>query len=161
MTQPIPLTNGGFAIVSDEDYEAVAQHGWYRTPNGYAMSTTTKPPVSMHRFIMQPPPGSEVDHRSHDKLDNTRTNLRLCSRSQNAGNIITKPGARTSKYKGVIWNKTRSKWQAQLMDGFTKRRIYLGVYETEGEAARAYDRKRCELYGNTGLFNFPDEVQDT
>ena len=37
----------------------------------------------MHREIMKPPKGMDVDHKNHNKLDNTRESLRVCTHAEN------------------------------------------------------------------------------
>ena len=57
----------------------------------------------------------------------------------------------TSRYRGVSWHKQKSKWVAQIgIDGSTK---HLGYFESEEDAARAYDAEATDL-GRTTL-NFP------
>ena len=75
----IPLTRGKFAIVDDCDFERVNAHNWSYHTDGYA---TSKMGV-MHRFILNAPKGTQVDHRNHDTLDNRRENIWLCTPSQN------------------------------------------------------------------------------
>src|SRR5574343_1382782 len=61
----------------------------------------------------------------------------------------------SSKYRGVF--KNRDKWVAQISrKGYQK---YLGTFATEIEAARAYDAKARELFGDAAPLNFPDEVE--
>jgi len=89
----IPLTQGKFAIVDDADFEWLSQwkwrarkdyNTWYairRVVRGSCRTTT-----SIHRQIMEAKPGSQVDHRNRDGLDNRRCNLRFCTNAQNAMN---------------------------------------------------------------------------
>jgi hypothetical protein len=93
-----------------------------------------------------------VDHRNRNGLDNRRENLRPSTNSQNLGNRIGSPNS-SSKYKGVHWDSTRGKWRTQAQhDGKTYR---LGRFDSEEEAAAAYDRKALELWGEFALLNFP------
>src|SRR5438132_1563788 len=87
----IPLSNGQFATVDDEDYDLVARFSWtvsIRRHTSYATAyggggRKAAVRIYLHRLIMAPPFGIEVDHINHDGLDCRRSNLRLCSRSQN------------------------------------------------------------------------------
>jgi hypothetical protein len=63
--------------------------------------------------------------------------------------------SKASKYVGVNENKKRKKkWCARIK--FNKKYIYLGNYEIEEAAARAYDKKALELYGEFAKLNFPN-----
>lgn len=101
----------------------------------------------MHRVIMNPPVGMEVDHINRNKLDNRRSNLRICTHAENLANRI-KPRNNTSGYKGVVWNKSRSKWLAQIT--VKKRHIYLGQFDDIEEANEAYNLGFVKYYGKLG-----------
>jgi hypothetical protein len=105
----------------------------------------------MHRLILGAPEGVLVDHVDGDGLNNTRANLRLCTSSQNAANIKAVWGC--SRYKGVSPHSASSRWQVILT--YMGERIYLGLFDDEEEAARAYDRKALELRGEYAHLNFP------
>jgi hypothetical protein len=59
-----------------------------------------------------------------------------------------------SKYKGVYWEKRYRKWCAAIW--FEGRNHYLGSFDVEIEAAKAYDRKAVELFGEFAYLNFPE-----
>lgn len=91
----IPLTQGQFAIVDDEDFEEQNQWGWYaywnpETHSFYARRNEGKRPnrktILMHREIMNTPKMLKCDHINHDTLNNTRLNLRNVTNSQNGMN---------------------------------------------------------------------------
>lgn len=92
-------------------------------------------PIKLHRFLLRPPPGIEVDHINHDGLDNRRCNLRLVTQRENQQNRITVP--RTKKYPsplGVRWHKTYGKWQVSMR--INGKETYFGFYADKSEAER-------------------------
>lgn len=106
----------------------------------------------MHRAIMRTPQGKQIDHRNHDGLDNRRCNLRECSHIENMRNQLPQKTG-TSRYKGVHWEKERGKWRAQIKH--TCKQMRLGRYASEKDAAKAYDKKAKELFGEFAYLNFP------
>ena len=143
----IELTQGKVAIVDDEDYEWLSRWKWYYG-NGYAVRHSTRflgrKHIFMHREILGTPDGMETDHINRDCLDNRRENLRACNGSQNRMNTSI-PITNKSGYKGVVWNASRKKWQAQI--GINYRRKYLGLYNTASAASDAYNKAALELFG--------------
>lgn len=156
----VPLTHGRFAIVDACDIERVAQHSWctVNTKHGrYAQATipTEENPerrVYMHRFLMDAPDSVEVDHENGDKLDNRRSNLRLCTRAQNSHNTgLTR--ANTSGFKGVSFCKQTGRWVAQIQA--QGRYIKIGRFDTPNAAACAYDTAARKYQGEFARLNFP------
>jgi flagellar basal body P-ring protein FlgI len=157
----IKLTQGKYTTVDNEDFERINQFKWYahyRNGNWYAIRNTKRinskqTLIRMHRFIMNCPKKLEIDHISHNTLDNQKVNLRICTRSQNNMNRkIQQKRETSSKYKGVSWHKSNKKWEAQIK--LNGKNIYLGIYKIEVEAARAYDKKAKELFGEFANLNF-------
>lgn len=133
----IPLTRGKVALVDDEDFERVAVHKWCYMTAGYAarsvhVSGKTKKLIYLHRFLLQMPDGKRVDHKDGNKLNNCRSNLRLCTQQENMRN--TKHYAsNTSGHKGVSFDKTTGTWKAYIsIDG---KLIHLGRFPTAESAA--------------------------
>lgn len=160
----LSLTNGGFAKVDDEDFGRVSKIEWYRDSRGYIAAVRGDGKgrsLLLHRLIMDPLYGMEVDHRNHDTLDYQRENLRLCTKSQNQMNrvvSITYAGKpKSSKYKGVTWHKKNRRWIAQI--GVDDRRIYLGTFGTELEAALAYNKAALFYFGEFAYLNKIEEEQ--
>ena len=93
-----------------------------------------------------------VDHINHDKLDNRRENLRLCTHAENMQNVPNYSRGK-SKYKGVSFDdrKRVKKWRALIV--FEKKQIYLGMHLTEEDAAIAYNEKATELFGEFACLN--------
>jgi hypothetical protein len=145
---------GKYAIVDDCDFDRLSKYKWHVTSEGYVARHLHSGGIDtlllMHRDVMQAQPGVLVDHEKGNKLDNRRCKLRICDQPQNSWNARRVTGK--SKYKGV-WLESK-KWRAAI----TKRgkRIHLGRYKTEQEAAMAYDFAAKELYGEFAATNFND-----
>jgi hypothetical protein len=147
----VPLTNScRVALVDDEDYERVAARKW-RLQNGPYASSTNRPHVLMHRFILDAPPDRQVDHRNGDKLDNRRSNLRFCTQSENTANTMLSRQNKTG-YKGVHPDRP-GRWKAAI--GYGPAWTHLGNYTTPEAAAHAYDNAARERYGEFARLNFP------
>ena len=153
----IPLTRGKTAIIDDEDYERLAKHKW-RVNNSspgkwYAVTKINGDLTYMHRIILPVSKEQEVDHINGDGLDNRRENLRPCIHPQNGYNRGLQP--HSSCFKGVSWNRKDRKWRARIMKN--GRSDFIGNFDREEEAARAYDAKARELFGEFALLNFKQE----
>lgn len=143
----IPLSNGGVALVSPEDFDRVSSHVWHRDTSGYARAMVKLDGkwrlVRMHRFVLSPPNGTPVDHANGIRLDNTRANLRECSATQNSANVRKYSGR--SKFKGVCWHAGAGRWMSQIRTGGKSK--YLGLFDTEESAASAYAAAASEIHG--------------
>lgn len=156
----IPLTQGKFAIVDAKNYEWLNQWKWRCEKHGrtfravrtaYPPETTNKKTVLMHRQIMKGKPGQEIDHSNGNDLDNRIDNLRFCNRNQNCGNARKQRNC-SSQYKGVSWCKRTGKWLAQITYNYKNHN--LGYFDNESEAAKVYDTKALELFGEFAYTNF-------
>jgi hypothetical protein len=148
-----------FALVDSADYPLVTEFRWYllRGHNGKLYAYTGRS-TYMHRLIAQTQPGFETDHVNGDGLDNRRANLRTATASQNRANM-GKPrrpdgSVHSSRFKGVSWDKSRSKWQAKIV--WRGKHKNLGRYESEELAARVYDLAALTQWGEFAQLNFPE-----
>lgn len=131
-----------------EDYERIKQHTWgLRT--GYFAATINKKHVKLHRFILNLKYNESADHIDCNTANNRRQNLRKCTDQQNHFNRSKNRG--TSIYKGVCWIKKKNKWRSSI--GYNGRTIYLGEYKNEIDAAKAYNKKAIELFGEFARIN--------
>lgn len=121
----------------------------HQTKNGYLCGRIFGRLYLAHRVIWalihSEWPPSPIDHRDRDKQNNRGENLRLASKSQNAANSKKQAG-RSSKYRGVCWQKSAGKWTAGVY--LNGKRKHLGLFNCEEDAARAYDRAASEIHGD-------------
>lgn len=168
-TVSVPLQSkkhkGLAALVDHADVSLVSEYDWHpvwdrNTKSFYAVTTVKergrRRPVRMHRLVVAAKNDEFVDHINHDTLDNRRTNLRLCSRSQNQANQRKCEG-KTSEYKGVYWNRQCSRWQAQIR--FKGESHHLGLFLDEVSAAMAYDHAAQALFGDYARVNFAKKAE--
>jgi len=158
----VELSNGFIMQIDEQDVWVLSLGNWYATrykDTSYVRvhepgSGRTGKKLYLHRVLMQAPKELTVDHKNGDGLDNRRENLRLCTSTQNKYNSKMR-SHNTSGYKGVC-KGYGSKWTASMSCG--GRRLYLGTFETGEQAAKAYDAKARELFGEFALLNFPKEA---
>lgn len=146
----IPLTKGKCAIVDPDDYTFLSQWRW-RYHNGYAcrnhMINGERRHISMHRLVTWAAPHEEVDHRNTNKLDNRKSNLRICTRTDNARNRPLPLGV--TGFKGV--RKMNKRFEAYIRENGRQR--HLGMFDTAEDAARKYNERAKVLHGEFAALN--------
>jgi hypothetical protein len=142
-------TKVGETLFDTEFKTEIERYKWYLNNIGYVYSGKGG---YLHRLILHLQKGEkcEVDHKNGNKLDNRKTNIRKCTRSQN---MINKEVSCTSRsgYKGVSFLKNIRKWMAYITEN--KKRKYLGCFDKKEEAAIAYNEAAIELYGEFAKLN--------
>ncbi len=162
----IPLTQGKFAIVDAEDYDELSQYKWYAKKgnstyyagrgvrvykNGKYVGVRQ---ILMHRVMTKAPKGMLVDHRNHNGLDNRRENMRVCTREQNSHNQLPYRGT-SCRYKGVTKHKRDGVFEVNIR--YNGKLNYIGRFKDADDAAKAYDKKAKELFGEFAYLNFPED----
>lgn len=105
MSRRIPLTQGKFAVVDDDDYQRLTDMGsWCYDGHGYAVKnkyflTGKRGHLQMHRVVNNTPAGKLTDHINGDRLDNRKANLRTVD---GTGNALNKAGHRQASYRGYF-----------------------------------------------------------
>lgn len=138
-------------LVDNEDYERLNQFRWINRLGYAARHISTKPKqkyLYMHHEILNV--SELVDHINGNIQDNRKSNLRVANRQTNAANCkIHKHN--TSGYKGVSYIKALKKYRAYIMHN--DRQLYLGLFQTAEDAAKVYDDKAVELFGDFARTN--------
>lgn len=156
----IPVTQGLYALIDDEDLVTVGRYRWHTCRNGrtcYARRNGSASErrqglaaVYLHHAILGVV--AEVDHINGDGLDNRRENLRIGTHQQNISNQ-RKQLDTSSRFKGVDYYKQYGRWRARCKcNGHVH---CLGYFEHEEDAARAYDAAARSLFGAYARTNFP------
>ena len=157
----IYLTQAQIALVDDRDFELLNKRKWCILKSGrdfpYAVRWEWNKEykrsflILMHRAIMDLNYGDkkQVDHINGNGLDNRRTNLRICTITQNRRNSA--PFIGTSKYKGVSWSNHKKKWRVQIFYG--GRLKHLGYFDIEEIAAQIYNNAALKHFGEFARLN--------
>jgi hypothetical protein len=145
----ILLTQGMVAFVDDEDFEELNKFTWcamkikntfYAARSIHIAGAGNKSiHPYMHRILLTPTKDRQIDHINGNGLDNRRENLRVVTSRQNSQNRHT---PKSSKYPGVSFNKSISKWRVMLR--WNRKNRYLGDYKNEVDAATVY-RVACAV----------------
>lgn len=141
----IQLTQGKVTQVDDEDFWWLSQYKWVASCERGRCYAVRKDlggsgrNIRMHREIMKTPKHLDCDHIDHDCLNNQKSNLRNCTRSENMQN------SSKSTPKGVHWNRKRQYYQSSIRHNGEN--IHLGCFSTAEEAAAAYSFAAKVLFG--------------
>jgi len=153
----------GFTVfIDDEDYERIKNIAWWvlDPPKGkryvcYSSFDNSRSPkkrtIYLHRYILglgafrQNP--CQVDHINGNTFDCRKSNLRLCTASQNQMNK-GKLKNNKSGYKGVSWNKEKNKWSAVIE--INDMSILLGRFKDINDAISAYKQGSIKYHGEFG-----------
>jgi len=153
-------------IVDDEDFDYLNQYRWDYI-SLYAARLIKKNGkrtyLYMHREIMGVADKGreiEVDHIDKENvkdygLDNRKENLRVCTHAENQRNSKLRSDNVTG-YKGVCWYPKLNKWRSYIQ--YNNKTMGIGYHDSAEEAARAYDKKAKELFGEFARLNFPEEL---
>lgn len=152
----IELTKGKRAIVDDEDFDYLNQWKWCYVSSGYAMrrkylgggrGNEKAEYILMHRLIAGTPKDMDTDHINRDRLDNRKSNLRICTTAENLRN--SKGYSKKTKYKGL--DLVGARWRARVT--IAGKTLSLGIYDSEEEAASAYNNAITNYHGSFAKLN--------
>lgn len=159
----LPLTKDKFALVDDDDYYWLSQWNWFaveikntwyarRSKKKGILRSNEKYEIYLHRIVMRCSDiDFVIDHLDKNGLNNQKENLRMCTKSENNKHTSSHKNS-SSQYLGVSYDKNRNKWSANLMNN--GKRILFKRYNTEIEAAKAYDITAKTQFGVYANLNF-------
>lgn len=108
---------------------------------GHMKINDKKKSIRLHRWITDAPDGMVVDHFNHDTLDNTDSNLRVCTHEQNMQNLKSATERSKSGSLGVCWHKTSNRWRGTIKIG--NKSLHLGSFERKEDAEEAVKYARA------------------
>lgn len=140
----IKLSQDKYTVVDEEDYKKYSGFNWFYSKRGYAEGRMGgKRMLKLHRLISNAPDGLEVDHINRDKLDNRKSNLKICTHLENMQNQNAHRD-NSSGHKFIYWYASRKKWQVQIYN--KQKKINVGYFENLKDAIYHRDT-RMEAYG--------------
>lgn len=145
--------NGRLFYIDKEDYEMVSKYRWIVNDVGYVISATTRDGmegVLLHRYILNAPKDSEIDHINRNPLDCRKNNLRFCSRTQNNQNQNVRKD-NSSGVKGVSFLKDKNKWHSRIT--VNHKTILLGNYDRYEDAVTARMKAEKKYCGEFSYYN--------
>ena len=152
-----PYKYGKVALVDDVDFEWLSKYIWQYQPKKHGdrvlaeiHKNGNRTRIYMHRLVTNCPADMLVDHANHNTLDNQRSNLRICTETQNHGNMVVRKDSKTG-YKGVKWNDFRKRWYVEV-----KHKDYghvRGRFKSLKDAVDFYNENALEMFGEFALLN--------
>lgn len=128
-----------------EDYDMIKDYTWSEGKEGYIVAKFANGcEYKLHRLIMNCSDDMIVDHINHNLSDNRKTNLRICTFSQNNMNRKLSKN-NTSGTTGVYQSKKTNKWIAKIT--INHRTIYLGSYDDLNEAIQTRKQAQDKYFG--------------
>lgn len=136
-------------MIDDEDYLLCLGHSMTTDPNRKSIQLSINcQTIVLANHIKGP---GQWDHKDRNFLNNQKNNLRLANKSQNGANRLKSKGIYSSRFKGVSWHKDKRIWVAYITKN--NKRVHLGQFINEWEAASAYNKAALKLFGEFACLN--------
>jgi hypothetical protein len=146
----ITLNINGYDVFLDNDFYEKISHKRLSVSKNKNVFYLRSGKQYIHRLVINAQKGQIVDHINGNGLDNRLENLRIATRQMNKANTTR---GRSSKYIGVSFSPKRSKkFRVQVSNNGKK--IHIGSFDTEIDAAKAYDNYAKNRYGENAILNF-------
>jgi|SRR3989304_2549035 len=162
----LQLYKGETALIDDDDYAELTKIKWWVSSRGYIKGLVDGQHTYLHRHLMKLCKGDKkiVDHINGNPLDNRKSNLRICTNSENikSGLLNNKISTRklaqqlrndykipirrnTYGHKGVSWNTRDRRWKVQVCHN--KNIFYVGYFINIDEEITAYNEASKQIKG--------------
>lgn len=126
-------------LIDNDDLKTISDKQWCLTGDGnYVVSSELE---YMHRIISGAKLSEMVDHINLSTHDNRKQNLRITTKSGNSMNRNKIGTPCSSKYKGVVFDKSRNLWIVKVSNK------HIGRFETESIAALVYNHVAKKVHG--------------
>ena len=128
----------GRAIIDIEDVVTIQEYKWGLNSNGYVETYINDKCYRIQHIIMgvKASQKRQTDHKDRNKLNNRKSNLRICTSAENAMN--RGPAKKnTSGFKGVSWNNREKVWRSAIV--INGKQKSLGSFKDKVEAATTYN----------------------
>jgi|ERR1700722_255354 len=130
-------------VIDKEDWDKIKDLDWEPDSKGPPKTRIVGHKVPLHRFLMNPKTNDDVIFADKKHTNCQKNNLRIVHRHSRAVNPD-----RRYRYTGIE-QIHRGKWRAKCGD------YVIGYFNTDTEAAKAYDKYVLDKLGPTAQLNFP------
>ena len=131
-------------IIDLDDVDLCKKYRWVLNGRNEVFTDIDNKKVKLHRLLLNPQDDLVVDHINRNKLDNRRSNLRICTIAQNNYNKGLRK-ENTSGITGVDWDKSRRKWRVQI--GYDNKNHFVGRFDKLEDAIKAREEAELKHFG--------------
>ena len=117
---------GNFTLIDTKDLEKIRPYYFSKSSKDLYWQRSEYP-RPLHRFLTDCPRDMVVDHINHNRSDNRRDNLKICTQQDNRKN---------QPFIGIVFLEHINKWQASIKDKAGIK--YIGTFNTFDEAVEKY-----------------------
>ena len=151
--QIIKCKCGADILLDDHCNPAILKDSWNCTNSASVKTSIKGKPIALSWQILDGKKGFVIDHIDRNIHNNQLKNLRLVTGQQNVVNSKLS-SVNSSGYKGVSWHRATRRWAATI--GYNYKTLHLGLFRNKIDAAKAYNEKAFELFGEFAALNIID-----